>query len=268
MPVIRVGDIDMYHERKGQGPALVMIQGLGYDHRPYLWLRDVLARRFDTILMDNRGVGLSSVPEGPYSIEQLAEDVRGLMDVLGIPRAHLMGVSMGGYVAQMLALDHPSRIQNLVLGCTCMTGDPARLQMPGSTLEILMNREGSPEQIARRGLRVAFSKRFVSLSPGIFEQLVRWRMDRPVTLQGYQAQLAAGMQFDVTERVSTIGHDTLIIHGDQDVVVPPGRGEELAEAIDGARLHVMEGAGHLFFIEEAEQTARVVTRFLDPEASS
>jgi pimeloyl-ACP methyl ester carboxylesterase len=263
MPTVRVEDIDIYHERAGRGAPLVMIQGLGYDHRPFAWLRDALSDRFDVIVFDNRGAGLSSVPEGPYDIGRMASDTAGLLDALSVPRAHVLGVSLGGYVAQALALSHPDRVMALVLGCTCMTGDPARIGMGEEAVAVLTDRRGTVEEIARRGLRLAFSDRHPAREPRVFEQLVRWRVERPVDPVGYRAQLVAGMEFDASDRVSSIGHDTLVLHGDEDVVVPVQRGEELARAIPGARLSVLRGAGHLFFVEQVERTARLVAGWLD-----
>ncbi len=262
MQVVHVRDVDIAHEVVGSGVPLFMIQGLGYDHVPFTWLRDALSASFRTIVFDNRGVGGSSVPPGPYTIEGMADDVTGLMDALGIDRAHVLGVSLGGYVAQMLALSHPDRVLRMVLGCTCMTGDPERMMMPRATLDLLLDREGTPEQIARRGLAVAFSESFPPRSPDIMDALVRHRVTHPVTLEGYRAQLSAGMEFDVTDRVSRISCPVLVLHGDLDAVVPVDRGRELASAIPGARLEVQPGAGHLFFIEEADRTADLVTSFL------
>lgn len=262
MPLVRVDDVEIHYEEKGQGEPLLMIQGLGYDHRPYTWLRDLLAGRFRTIAYDNRGVGRSSRPEGPYSIEMMAADASGLLEALSLDRAHVMGVSLGGYIGQMLALEHPGRVERLVLGCTYMTGDPERIEMPASTLALLTSREGTPEEVARRGLGTAFSAGFPSRSPEIFETLVRWRVEDPVPLHGYMAQLGAGMGFDVEDRVGSISSPVLIIHGDEDAVVPVERARELGRAIGGSRLEILEGAGHLFFIEEAARTADLVASFL------
>lgn len=263
-----MGDpVRIWHEERGSGEPLLMIQGLGYDHRPYAWLRDVLDTRTRTVVLDNRGVGDSDKPEGDYTIEEMARDAVGVLDRLGIERTFVLGVSLGGYVAQTIALEHPSRVRALVLGCTYMSGDPERIQMPASTLELLTDREGTPEELIRRGLSAAFAPGYPQERPDVFEQLVSWRLEHPVPLHGYMGQLAAGMAFDATGRVGGLSCPVLVLHGDADAVVPVERGPELAAAIPGARLEILEGAGHLFFIEQVERTSRLVLGFLEGQGA-
>lgn len=260
MPHTR-GDVRIYYEQSGHGDPLLLVQGLGYDHLPWTWLRASLEAHFRTIVFDNRGAGRSDKPEGSYTIEELSDDVARLLDHLQIDRASLFGVSLGGYVCQMFALEHPHRLGRLVLGCTYMTGDPDRIQMPASTLELLMTREGTPEQIARRGLSAAFSDSFPSEHPDIFEQLVSWRVENPIPLHGYMGQLNAGLAFDIEDRISHIPA-CLIIHGDADGVVPIPRAHELHSSIPGSTLHVLPSVGHLFFIERVEETANLILDFI------
>jgi len=262
MPFAHIGDVEIFFDETGSGEPLLMIQGLGYDHRPYAWLREILSRELRTIAHDNRGAGLSGKPEGDYTIDEIATDAVGLLDHLGIERASVMGVSLGGYVAQTIAVGHPNRISRLVLGCTFFSGNPERIRMPASTLAILLERKGTAEEIARRGLGTAFSNRFPARRPDVFETLVRWRVESPIPLHGYMGQLKAGMAFDLEGSVGTIRTPTLVIHGDEDAVVPVDRGRELHAAIPGSRLEILPGAGHLFFIEEAERTASLVLGFV------
>lgn len=261
------GPVRIWHEERGRGAPLLMIQGLGYDHGPYSRLRDGLCTRMRTIVLDNRGVGRSDKPEGDYSIGEMAQDAVDLLDRLGIDRAFVLGVSLGGYVAQTIALDHRARVRALVLGCTYMTGDPGRIQMPAATLELLTSREGTPEELVRRGLAAAFASGYPEGHPDVFEQLVSWRLEHPVPLHGYMGQLAAGLAFDASDRVGSISCPVLVLHGDADAVVPVERAPELAAAIPGARLEILEGAGHLFFIEEAELTARLVADFIEGQGA-
>jgi fatty-acyl-CoA synthase len=263
MPFIKAGDIRLYYEDGGRGRALLMIQGLGYDHRPWLWLRRELEKSMRVIVYDNRGAGKSDKPPGPYSVEMMADDAAALLGALGIEKASVFGVSLGGSIAQMFALRHPDRLEKLVLGCSFFTGDPGRMDMPAATVEILTKREGTPEEIARRGLGAAFSEAYPASRPDVYEQLVRWRVDEPIPAAGYFAQLGAGMSFDVEKDVGKITGDVLVMHGELDRVVPAGRGRELAAAIPGARLHMFERCGHLFFVEEAEATAALIADFVE-----
>ena len=262
MPFITVNDINLYYEEEGEGEPLLMIQGLGYDHRPFAWLRTGLKKHMRLILFDNRGAGRSGVPDGPYTVEQMADDAAALLDALDIERADVLGVSLGGYIAQMMALRHPGKVAKLIVGCSCFAGNPERMKMPQETLELLMKREGTPEQIARRGFAVAFSDDYPAREPEVFDQLVRWRVQDPITPKGYFAQLQAGLGFDIEKEVGGIAAETLVIHGETDRVVPVARGKELAEAIEGSRLEILKGCGHLFFIEKAEAVAGMIKDFV------
>jgi len=262
MPHATIDGVRIWYEERGEGPPLVLVQGLGNDHRPYHWLRERLVGRARTVVLDNRGTGESDVPEGPYTIERMADDVAGLLDHLGIERTHLMGISLGGYVALAFAIRHPGRLARLVVGCSYMVGSPERLEMPGETVEVLTSREGTPEEIARRGLAIALSERFRARRPDVFEEIVRFRVERPTSLEGYMAQLQAGMTFDAEAGAAGIAAPTLVIHGDDDRVVPVARGRELASTIPGARLEILEGVGHQFFVEEPERTADLVASFI------
>jgi fatty-acyl-CoA synthase len=265
MPFVKANGVRLYYETSGAGRPLLLVQGLGYDHRPYFWLAEALKKDFRVVLFDNRGVGRSGVPPGPYSIEQMADDAAALLDRLGIEKASVLGVSLGGYIAQMLALRHPQRVERLIIGCSFFSGDPEKLMMPREAIDALTLREGTPEEIARRGLAVAFSKNFPPKHPDIFEQLVRWRVELPVTAAGYFAQLQAGMGFEVEKRIGSVTGEVLILHGDLDGVVFVERGCELHEAVPGSKLEILEGCGHLFFIEQAEATARLVSTFVRGE---
>ena len=262
MPFITVNNVNLYYEVEGEGEPLLMIQGLGYDHRPFAWLRAELKNHMRLILFDNRGAGRSDAPDGPYTVEQMAGDAAALLDALAIGKAAVLGVSLGGSIAQMMALRHPGKVAKLIVGCSYFSGNPERMKMPQETLELLMKREGTPEQIARRGFAVAFSNDYPARNPEVFEQLVRWRVQDPITPEGYFAQLQAGLGFDIEDEVGNITAPALIIHGDADRVVPPGRGKELAAAVRGSRLEILKDCGHLFFIEQAEDVAGMIRDFV------
>ncbi|MFH1438284.1 MAG: alpha/beta hydrolase, partial [Pseudomonadota bacterium] len=227
MPFITVNNVNLYYEEEGRGEPLLMIQGLGYDHRPFAWLRAGLKEHMRLVLFDNRGAGRSDAPDGPYTVEQMAGDAAALLGALGIERAAVLGISLGGSIAQMMALRHPDRVGRLIVGCSYFSGNPAKIRMPKETLDILTKREGTAEQIARRGLGIAFSDDYPARNPEVFEKLVRWRVQDPITPEGYFAQLQAGLGFDVENEVCNIAAPTLILHGDADRVVPADRGREL-----------------------------------------
>jgi pimeloyl-ACP methyl ester carboxylesterase len=264
MPTARVNGIDIYYEVHGQGPRLTLIEGLGY-HR-WMWYKQVPAfsRVFTTLVYDNRGVGLTSKPPGPYSHEQNAEDLAGLLDHLGWERSHVLGVSMGGFIAQVFALAHPARVDRLVLVATGFGGtkmvpvpqEAAKAMMPDPTL--------SPGDRIRRAMPVAFGDRaWPDKHPDEFEQIVKWRLEEPQPPDAAMAQIMAGATFDVADQISRIEVPALVIAGANDGVVPPANSEFLAEELPNSRKEIIPEAGHLVIIEEADRFNQIVIDFLN-----
>ncbi len=264
MPRVRVNEIELFYVEEGHGEAVVFIPGLGGDH--YLWHRQLpaFARCFRAIAVDNRGAGQSDKPDAPYTIEQMADDVAGLLEALGIERAHLVGASMGGFIAQMFALRHPQRLNRLVLCCTSF-GGPNVIPMPPETLAVFTNRTGDPETDLRRLWAVSVTERFLREHPEALEAYVAWRVAHPQPLYAYQRQLAAALAFDLEARVHEIRAPTLIAHGLEDRVVPVENARRLHERIPGSHLILFPEAGHLFFIEQAEAFNQTTVAFLKGE---
>ena len=231
MPLVVVDDIEMYYESRGSGPALVVIGGLGLEMSEMDTLVNPLASGFRVVVFDNRGAGRSSKPRGPYSIEQMAGDVAGLMDRLDLPRAHVLGISMGGRIAMALALAHPERVDHLVL---VSTGP----------------RAGGAQWLVRLGM-------LVSDLP-----LLRGRHRQP--RYALKAQFDATRTFDCTERLSEIEQPTLILHGRSDHIAPVALAEQMRARIPNSRLVLFEG-GHLFtFTTQREKFVADVDAFLTP----
>lgn len=256
------GDVRIAYEVIGAGEPLLFIHGLGYDRRGWGPLPHRLAEDFQVVLFDNRGVGESDVPEGPYAVPQLAGDAIAVLDAAGIERAHVFGVSLGGFIAQELVLTHPERVRKLVLAST-MAGGPNAHPMPARGLEAFGR---FPTMEREAGLRLMVENSLgdhgVRERPELVEEIYAYRLERAPTLAGWQAQAYAGATFDAYERIPAINVPTLVLHGGADVVVDTRNGEMLADRIPGARLEIVPDRGHLLVWQEGELLAPIVKEFL------
>ena len=245
--------------RRGEGEPLLLIQGMSGNHlawgEPFL---SDLERDFDVITYDHRGIGLSDVVSEPFSIADLAEDAAGVLDALGIDTAHVMGISMGGMVAQELALRHPERIRTLALGCTYCGGEGSSLADEGVVQklgEAMLS--GDRERAIRTGWEV-------NVSPGygadhsnfaVFFEMAQAH-PAPVSVIMLQAQAIQG--HDTSERLPGIDIPTLVMHGTEDQMIGVANGRMIAALIPGARLEIFEDVGHMFWWEQPERTAELV----------
>ncbi len=262
MPFCRVGDLKMHYRIVGDGPPLVLIMGLSGDLTWWEPLVEELERDFRLVLFDNRGSGLTDMPEGEYSISMFANDTAGLMACLGIPRAHVFGVSMGGMVAQELVLHHPDRVDRLVLGCTHSGGEGFTMPSAEAFQKMTLTRGRAPEEIARQTMSILFSPKFIQENPDTIEAMVRRFMDNPTPRKPFTQQLWAAMGHNCHERLPKIRKPTLLLTGNEDVLIPPRNAETLRARIPGSRLACIEDAGHVFFIEAPKQVARLLKEHL------
>lgn len=258
----RNGDVRLAYELRGSGEPLLMIHGLGYDRFGWGPLPDLLAQDFTVVLLDNRGVGASDAPEGPYSVTQFVEDAVAVLDAAGIERTHLFGVSLGGYIAQEFAISHPERVVKLVLVSTAPGGTRAH-PMPQRGLEAFRR---FPTMERNEGLRLmvesSLGERAVRERPDLVEEIFAYRLSNAPTLAGWQAQAYAGATFDSFDRIDGIATPTLILHGTGDIVVDPRNADLLVERIPGARVEFFPDRGHLLVWEEGAAIAETVKEFL------
>jgi 3-oxoadipate enol-lactonase len=261
MPHAMVGSLRLFYERAGSGPAVVLVSGLGGDH--FLWRHQIphLAARFDVIAPDTRGAGQSSAPDEPYSIAMFADDLAGLLDALGLARAHVVGASMGGFIAQEFALRHPERLDRLVLCCTS-PGGPQSVPIPPETVAVLAQRTGDPRVDLERFLAYSTSEFYRTAHPDDIEAHIAWRVAHPQPVYAYHRQLAAAASHDAADRLREIQAPTLICHGTADRIVPSANARILAERIPQSRLHLFEDGSHQFFWEQADVFNRLVIEFL------
>ncbi len=260
MSSARVNGITLHYERTGRGPAVVLLSGLGADG--HFWYRQVpaLAARFQVITVDNRGAGRSEAPDVPYTLRMMADDVVELLDAMKLRAAHVVGASMGGFIAQEFALAYPDRVDRLVLCCTS-PGGPASAPIPDETLQVLRHRTGDPEQDLRTFLALQFATDYPVTHTRDIDAYVAWRVAHPQPGYAYQRQLAAATAHDAAGRLQALRGPVLVLHGTQDRVVPAANAHLLVSTIPGARLHLFQG-GHLFLWEHADEANRLIMEFL------
>ena len=259
MPVVRAGEVELDYERSGTGLPLLLIMGMSgtalHWGEPFLKL---LREDFEVIVYDHRGVGASSPIEGPITIPQLAVDASGLLTALGLDSAHVFGISMGGMVAQELALAHPERIRTLTLGCTYCGGEGSAL-----TSEAVMRKlaEGMSSGDRERAIRAAWE---VNVSPQFaanddaYASFLEIGRRRAVPLEVILEQMRAITSHNTSTRLPGLALPTLVIHGTLDQMLPVQNGHMIAGLIPDSSLEVFEDVGHLFFWEQPERSAELV----------
>jgi pimeloyl-ACP methyl ester carboxylesterase len=259
MSEVRIGDNTLFYERGGSGEPLLLIMGMSGTH--LTWgepFPAALRRDFDVVVYDHRGIGKSSRVDADFSITDLADDAAALLDALEWPTAHVVGISMGGMVAQELALRHPDRLRTLTLGCTYAGGEGSALTAPevGQRLFTAMS-SGDRERALRVGWEVNVARGFAA-DEEQFAEFRRRALEVPANLPTIMRQMQAIQVHDTSARLEGIRVPTLVIHGTEDEMLPASNAEAIARRIPGARLELMEGIGHLFFWEEPDRSAALV----------
>jgi len=274
MSTATIGEHEFFYEEHGKGDPLLLIMGLGADSAAWLFQVPDFARRYRTIVFDNRGVGRSAKPPGPYSIPQMADDAAGLLDALDIARAHVVGVSMGGMIAQELALRHPARVRGLVLACTFPEPDEEVLRQRAASLAELggsIDTSGAttldasaldPMMFLQQMLPRVFNQAFIDRDLAKILQVFTGSLQWGFSMDAILCQVGACMDHRTTDRLRTITAPTLVITGDADRLIPPGNSDILAREIPGARLVKIPGGSHGFNFETPEVFNREVTDFL------
>ncbi len=254
-----VNGTDLHVERRGAGEPLLLVQGMtGHSlHWGEEFLGE-LERDFELVLYDHRGVGRSAPCDGSFSIADLASDAVGVLDALELDSAHVLGISMGGMIAQELALAEPERVRTLTLGCTYCGGPGARFTddtvVSAIAAAIL---SGDPGLKIRTGWEFNVSPQYAT-AEGNFERFSKVAELYPVPLPMVIAQVQAIQAHDTSARLADIDVPTLVVHGSGDQMLAAANGEIIAGLIPGARLELLDGAGHLFFWEQPERAAELV----------
>jgi 3-oxoadipate enol-lactonase len=259
MPKVELPGTELHYERAGSGEPLLLIQGMSANHlawgRPF---SSLLEQSFEVIAFDNRGMGLSRPVTETFSIAEMVADTAGLLEALEIESAHVLGISMGGMIAQELALAHPEKLRSLTLGCTYCGGEGSRLMDPAD-FQGLVEAMGSGD--AQRVFRAMYE---LNLSPGFRAEESRYSdftamaeaLPAPRETIGMQVQAIAA--HDTHGRLPDLATPTLVIHGTADRVLGYPNGPLIAGLIPGSRLETFEDVGHMFWWEQPGRSAELV----------
>jgi 3-oxoadipate enol-lactonase len=264
MPFARNGTVNLHWESVGDGPAVLLIAGQGMTLEGWWATIPVLARSFRVIAFDNRDTGGSSRLRWPYSVAQMADDAVAVLDAAGERRAHVYGISLGSLVAQEVALRHPDRVEALVLGASSAGGFAAYKPSISSLAQTFLVRVGAmgPEEAEWAAVPYTYAARTRRFHLDRIAANIAHRVSSPPEPLAFMHQAAAVAAHDAYERLNQMQPPTLVVHGEQDVFVPPANALVLAERIPAAQLRLWPDAGHMYTTDEP-QADREIARFLE-----
>jgi 3-oxoadipate enol-lactonase len=258
VPTAELDGLELHYEEHGSGRPMLLVAGIPAVAGDWAPLAERLSESRRVIAFDNRGSGRSSVTPGPYTTASLAADALALLDHLNIERADVFGMSLGGMIAQEMALRRPGRVDRLVLGCT-HCGVQRSPRIPRETGRAFAMETDDWAERMRALAPFAFAR---GADPRFVERFVEKKCRDLQDPAGYRAQIAAVLSHDTWERLPEIDRPTLILTGDDDQVIPAASSDVLHERIPDSHLHVVAGAGHLFFLEQPDETLRALETFV------
>jgi 3-oxoadipate enol-lactonase len=253
---------ELYWESTGEGPPLLLVMGLGLSGGAWWRTVETLRHHFRVITFDNRGVGRSRGLTPAYTTEALADDAAAVLDALGVTAAHVYGLSLGGMVAQQIALRHPRRVRSLILGATTPGGRLARLADEEVMAFFQSRSQLSREEATWASVEFNYGQRCRDQHPDRIAEDIRRRLAYNFDEAAYQAQMMAAALHNCTNRLGRIAVPTLVIHGEEDRVVPVENAHLIASRLRHGRLHLLPETGHLYTTETPESDAEVA-RFLE-----
>ncbi len=263
MPSQTVNGLSIYYEEQGRGEPLVLLNGLAFPHD--LWFAQIedLSQDFRVIAIDNRGIGRSDKPDEPYSVLQMASDTVGLLSALGIAKVHFAGLSLGGFIAQEIALGYPEKVHRLILIATSMGGVRSRELGKPFWDRVFADVKGkTAEEIYRLDLTMMTAPGFAESSPEILEKAVSLRLRHVQPFHAFMRQQQACAGFDSYGRASRIAHPTLIILGDADPIFPIAIAEDFRRTLPAAEMIVYKNCGHAVHLEKPRQLSSDIRGFL------
>lgn len=264
MEHVKVRDLDICCEVTGEGYPIVLIQGLTATMDWWdLELVDALSKKYRVLRFDNRGAGQTVTPkEGEFSGELFADDTVGLLKAKGIERANILSMSMGGMIAQELALKYPERVNKLVLGCTFCGGEHM-VQASHEVMQMLVDFSGGLEGIFERVLKLMFPKDYLDANPDYVKDFKERYLRAPITAHNAMRQFSACARVNTYNRLPKVLPPTLVACGADDILIPPQNSRILAERIPGAKLIEYPGSGHGFMSQMRETFLKDLLAFLE-----
>jgi pimeloyl-ACP methyl ester carboxylesterase len=261
MPKVHANGIEIFYEETGIGEPLLLIAGFACDHTNWSKMIPLLASQYRVIAFDNRGVGQTSAPDAPYSIRQMAQDAASLLDAIGLTSVHVAGHSMGGQIAQELALAHPQRVRTLMLLASCAKLDERGKAVIGSWGEL--PRLVDPVTALRLSFPWIYTSHFYAI-PGAIERVIEEVFENPFppNLQGIYYQSRAITSCDTSPRLADIECPTLVVDGTENILGGLPFSEELVRGIRGAKLVVLDKCGHGLPTESPGETTAAMLGFL------
>ena len=263
MPFVENLGARIYWDEEGSGAPLLMIMGLGWTSHAWHRSRPVLSKKYRTIALDNRGVGRSEAPAGPYSMAQMAADAAAVQNAARVNAAHVFGVSMGGMIAQEFALQFPKKVRSLILGCTA-AGGPDAVRAEQEVLQVLMTRGQDPDAFAKAMGPFIYD---AGTSAQQIEEDTAVRRKWYPSADAYFAQLQGIMAWEAYGRLAQISAPTLVIHGENDRLVPPENARMIAARIPGAKLTILPQASHIFTTDQPDAAHGAILEFLAAQAT-
>ena len=250
----------IYWDMEGDGAPVLLIMGLGCTSDLWFRTRPVLAKQYQTIVFDNRGVGQSDMPPGPYALETMSSDAAAVLDAAGVQSVNVFGVSMGGMIAQEFALNYPTRVRSLILGCTTFGGSNA-VVAEKEARDLIMGRSNlAGEEACQASIPFIYDPDTPRARVG--EDMVVRRRAGFAQPRGYMGQLQGILGWECCDRLSQIHVPTLIIHGESDRLIPPQNSELIAARIAGSKLVKIPHASHMFLTDQPEPAQRAILDFL------
>ena len=268
MPLARNGSVELHWESTGHGPPVLLIAGQGMTLQGWWATVPVLERTFRVIVFDNRDTGRSSRMMFPYTVAQMADDAVAVLDSAGESRAHVYGLSLGASVAQEIALRHPERVHGLVLGAG--TPGAPRAILPSAPALTFFARAGAmgPEEAEWAAVPYTYGAATRRRHGHRIAENIARRLTSPIDTLTYLHQAAAIATHSTCRRLGRITAPTLVVHGEQDMIVPPANGRLLAERIPEAQLSMWPDSGHMYVIDEPRADRQIAQYLLQLSTTS